>query len=456
MAVRARTGRVRGSGIPGLFVILALVVSACGGGAASPSQATGGASSASQATGASASAGAPSAEAAALRFAWWGGDTRHALTNAVVDMFQAGNPGVTISREPTDFTSYWDKLAVQAAGNDVPDILNMHVNNLVLYARNGVLAPLDPFIKSGVLDVSGLPAGFLAAGQVDGVQYMIPMGSPYMGTIFNADAVAAAGLTVPSSDYTWDDFFQFLRDWAKTTGGKAPWPALNIADSEQHFYSWLLGQGIQVFTPDGKIGFTESDLARWYTLWAEMQSLGATPPMDVQVEESSTTPDDGMLAKGRVLMEPRPSNQLATFTKILKAKMDVIGLPAGPKGPGNVMLPAGLSLSSKSPHQDIAAKFISYWENDVQAGQTYKADQGVPGVAAQRDAMIASGQLPDSQKRVFELFGQLKFAAMSPLPANAQAFITAFEAGYDPVGFGASPADGAKQLIAKLPAAMKP
>ncbi len=430
MAVRARIGRARGPLIPGL-VILAMVVSACGGGTASSSPATG-ASASAVAPSAVAPSAAASAEAATLRFAWWGGDTRHVLTNAVVDMFQAGNPGVTITREPTDFTSYWDKLAVQAAGNDVPDILNMHVNNLVLYARNGVLASLDPFIKSGVLDVSGLSAGFLAAGQVDGVQYMIPMGSPYMGTIFNADAVAAAGLTVPSSDATWDDFFQFLRDWAKTTNGKAPWPTLNMADSEQHFYSWLLGQGIQVFTPDGKIGFTESDLTRWYTLWAEMQSLGATPPMDVQVEEASTTPDDGMLAKGRVLMEPRPSNQLATFAKLLSAKMDVIGLPSGPSGPGNVMLPAGLGLSSKSAHQDIGAKFISYWENDVQAGVTYKADQGVPGVAAQRDAMTASGDLPDAQKRVFELFGQLKFAAMSPLPSNAQEFITAFEAGFRP------------------------
>lgn len=436
--------------IPGLFVILAMVVSACGGGAASSSPAT-----AASATAAATSA-ASSAEAATLRFAWWGGDNRHALTNTVVDMFQAANPGVTVTREPTDFTSYWDKLAIQTAASDQPDIMNMHVNNLVDYARKGVLAPLDPFIASGTLDVSGLSEGFLDAGKVDGVQYMIPMGSPYMGTVFNADALAAAGLQAPNSDYTWDDFFQLLRDWAKTTGGDAPWPTLNMAQSEQHFYSWLLGQGIQPFTSEGKVGWTEADLTRWYTLWGEMLSLGATPPMDVQVEENSTTIEDSMMAKGRVLMEPRPSNQLATFAKILPAKLDVIGLPAGPSGPGNVMLPAGLGISTKSAYQDIAAKFISYWVNDVTAGVTYKADQGVPGVAAQRDAMIASGELPDAQKRVFELFGQLKFASMSALPATAQEFISAFQTGFEPVGFGASPAEGAAQLVAKLPASLKP
>ena len=452
MAVNSRTDRARGSVVLGLFVVLAMFFAACGGGTASPSQAA-----ATSATSAAPSAeGSAPAQAATLRFAWWGGDTRHAKTNAVVDLFQAANPGVTITREPTDFTSYWDKLAVQAAGSDVPDIMNMHVNNLVQYARAGVLAPLDPFIESGVLDVSGLSEGFLAAGQVEGVQYMIPMGSPYMGTVFNADALAAAGFEIPPTTYTWDDYFQLLRDWAKKTGGEAPWPVLNMAESEQHFYSWLLGQGIQVFTPEGKIGFTEADLARWYTLWDEMQKLGATPPMDVQVEEASTTPDDGMMAKGRVLMEPRPSNQLGTFDELLDANVDVIGLPAGPAGSGNVMLPAGLGVWTGSPNQEIGVKFISYWMNDVEAGTTYKADQGVPGVAAQRDAMLAAPDMPAAQKRVFELFGQLEFASMSSLPANLPEFITPFQAGFQPVGFGATPEDGAAQLIAKLPASMKP
>jgi multiple sugar transport system substrate-binding protein len=176
----------------------------------------------------------------------------------------------------------------------------------------------------------------------------------------------------------------------------------------------------------------------------------------VHVEESTDTIEDSMLAKGRVLMEPRPSNQLATYADIVDAQMDVIGLPAGPEGPGNVMLPAGLGISTKSAHQDVAARFISYWINDPEAGVTYKADQGVPGVEAQRDAMVESGELPDAQQRVFELFGQLEFASMSQLPGSAQEFLNAFTAGFEPVGFGASPAEGAAQLMGALPAELKP
>ena len=299
MTVRSRKGRARRTAILGLFVIPAMVFAATG------------------ASGQSPAGSAPAGEAADLRFGWWGGDARHALTNSVIDLFEAQNPGVTITGEPTDFTSYWERLAVQSAAGDAPDILNMHVNNLVKYAQEGVLAPLEPFIESGDLDVSGLSEGFLAGGKVDGVQYMIPMGSPYMSTIFDQDALTAAGLEIPPADYTWDDFFQLLRDWATATGGEAPWPTQNMVDSEQHFYSWLLGQGLEPFTVEGKIGWTEADLARWYTLWKEMQDIGATPPMDVQVEEASDTIEDSMMTKGRVLMEARPSNQLATFQALL-------------------------------------------------------------------------------------------------------------------------------------------
>jgi hypothetical protein len=70
--------------------------------------------------------------------------------------------------------------------------------------------------------------------------------------------------------------------------------------------------------------------------------------------------------------------------------------------------------------------------------------------------MIESGELPDAQQRVFELYGQLEFATMSQLPASAQEFLNAFTAGFEPVGFGGTPAEGAAQLMSALPAELKP
>ena len=57
-----------------------------------------------------------------LRLAWWGNPTRDERTLKVVEMYMAQNPHVVIQTETTGWAGYWDKLASQAAANDLPDI----------------------------------------------------------------------------------------------------------------------------------------------------------------------------------------------------------------------------------------------------------------------------------------------------------------------------------------------
>ena len=42
-------------------------------------------------------------EPCTIRFAWWGGQTRHERTEAVVKMFMEKYPNVTVEMEPSDF-----------------------------------------------------------------------------------------------------------------------------------------------------------------------------------------------------------------------------------------------------------------------------------------------------------------------------------------------------------------
>lgn len=41
-----------------------------------------------------------------LRFAWWGGDVRHQITQEVIDECEEANPGTTISAEYSDWGGY--------------------------------------------------------------------------------------------------------------------------------------------------------------------------------------------------------------------------------------------------------------------------------------------------------------------------------------------------------------
>ena len=79
--------------------------------------------------------------------------------------------------EFTDWGGYWSKLATQAAGGMVPDVVQMDYAYITQYAGNDVLADLTPYVESGALDVSNISETILDSGKVDGKLYAIPCGS---------------------------------------------------------------------------------------------------------------------------------------------------------------------------------------------------------------------------------------------------------------------------------------
>ncbi len=68
-----------------------------------------------------------------LRMVWWGSQDRHDRTLKVIDQYMEENPHVTISPEFTGWDGYWEKMATQAAGGNLPDIVQMDYKYLSEY-----------------------------------------------------------------------------------------------------------------------------------------------------------------------------------------------------------------------------------------------------------------------------------------------------------------------------------
>ncbi|HVK36177.1 MAG TPA: extracellular solute-binding protein, partial [Microlunatus sp.] len=69
--------------------------------------------------------GGGDAGTADLAFTWWGNDVRNKNTSAAIEAYTKANPGVKIAPQPGEWSSYWDKLATQVAGNTAPDVIQM-------------------------------------------------------------------------------------------------------------------------------------------------------------------------------------------------------------------------------------------------------------------------------------------------------------------------------------------
>ena len=92
-----------------------------------------------------------------LTFTWWGNQLRNDRTQEVLDMYSAANPGVTFDAQPAQWSDYWTKLATAAAGNALPDLIQMgYTSALEQYVDNGLLEDLGPYVESGLLDVSAI------------------------------------------------------------------------------------------------------------------------------------------------------------------------------------------------------------------------------------------------------------------------------------------------------------
>ncbi|MFY9436233.1 MAG: ABC transporter substrate-binding protein, partial [Limnochordia bacterium] len=57
-----------------------------------------------------------------LRVSWWGSQGRHDRTLAVIDLFEAKYPHIKIEPEFAGWDNYWERIAAQAAGRNLPDV----------------------------------------------------------------------------------------------------------------------------------------------------------------------------------------------------------------------------------------------------------------------------------------------------------------------------------------------
>src|SRR5690606_12169377 len=141
-----------------------------------------------------------------LQMTWWGSQSRHDRTIEVIEMYEAANPNVDIVYEFSNFTDYWPRVNTQAAGGQIACVMQHDYAFLSEWANRGLLAPLDPFIEQGIIDVSDVDPALLDGGRIDGQIYGLSLGTNSPSMIIDVDAFERAGLELPAHDWTWTDF----------------------------------------------------------------------------------------------------------------------------------------------------------------------------------------------------------------------------------------------------------
>ena len=132
-----------------------------------------------------------------IRVCWWGNQTRNDVTTAALDLYTEQNPGTTFEVEFSDWSGYWDKLATQAAGGNLADIIQMDYAYLKQYQEQNLLEGLNKYLEDGTIDTTNIVDSIIQSGAIDDEVYAISLGTNVKAVLVNNDALEQAGVEMP-------------------------------------------------------------------------------------------------------------------------------------------------------------------------------------------------------------------------------------------------------------------
>lgn len=326
-------------------------------------------------------------EKVTLNFTWWGNDDRADRYNQLIAAFNEEYPNITINGQFTDFPSYWEKRQTEAAGGGLPDVWQFSDSYLRQYGQPGYVLDLDT-VKD-YIDFTTFDDSLLGTGQLDGTQYSLPTGYSAWANFVNDDLIAANSLTPPEGGTSFDDFSAWMADVTEQTGG-AVYGGTDVTQRIQTFELVLRADGKNLYTDDGKLGFTEEELADFWESGAEMRDGVAIP----QSRLEELTPKSGFGA-GVTATETSWSNFLGGYLADSGASsIQLIAPPTAKEGSKDLYRQAGLqvAISADTEHPEAAAIFLDYVVNSPEAGEIFGTTLGFPASTSKLDGAVLEGQ----------------------------------------------------------------
>ncbi len=350
-----------------------------------------------------------------IKFSWWGSDTRHELTQQVLDNFMAKHPNITVVSDFTDWNGYWDKLATTVAADDAPDVITQEERYLRDYASRDVLADIGEY--GDLVDLSNIDESVLASGEMEGGQYGIPTGINAYAIMANTSVFEQAGVELPDDEsWTWEDYV----DLATEISEKAPEGIYGTQDygfNEPGFAIFARQRGEALYNEDGSLGFSEETLADWWRISLQLRDQGGTPSAAETVEIDAGGPEQSLVGTNRGAMAFFWTNQLGAITNASGQDIQLLRHPgeSEEERTGMYFKPAMFySMSASTEHPEAAATLIDYLLNDPEAAEVMLSDRGLPANTEVREAVL--DQFSEVDKQAADFLADLEDEIVDGLP----------------------------------------
>src|SRR6476620_11685383 len=123
---------------------------------------------------------------------------------SIVAKFEAANPGTKVDIISLPWNEAFQKFATMVSAGDVPDVMEMPDTWLSLYANNGMLESLEPYLAKWEHTKELTPRALELGRDVKDTASMLPYGFYLRAMFYNKKLFKEAGVSEPPK--TLDDF----------------------------------------------------------------------------------------------------------------------------------------------------------------------------------------------------------------------------------------------------------
>jgi len=213
-----------------------------------------------------------------LRATVWLGDEEFKAMEELGSRFTESHPEVAIEYVNIVEGGPWgrDQLQRMIAGGEAPDLMMLNTGQFEAFGTRGALAALDDRISGDSFDLGVYFQAAIDVCTIDGKIYVLTKDISDHVVYLNTDFFEAAGVELPTNEWTWADY----RETAKALTGDTTWGA-SIQNAAWSWGSFVHSNGGEILNEERTEIMLDSEEARealrtYYGVLTEDQA--AVPP----------------------------------------------------------------------------------------------------------------------------------------------------------------------------------
>ena len=314
-----------------------------------------------------------------LEFAqWWDPELPTGAFRALMNEFEAANPGIKVKLISGPYTSTKDQLFAGAASKTMSDVVGLDGAWVNDFAKQGALASLTKLMAAAKYDEKQLASQI----KVDGQTYMIPVVN-FVYPLFTNDAILKkAGIKkVPSNRTQFATAAKKISQLNKTTKGWALPLSLEAPNGIQNdVMSLVWSSGGSMLNKSGKPNLRNTKVKKTMSYIKNLWDAGAISPGAFTMKEQDKVEE---FTNGRVGMMIDTLSHIGLIQKNApNLKFTISPLPAedGYKGKRGIPYASwgiGVSANSKNPAE--AFKLVSFMMSEKTNSKLSSIARAFPG-----------------------------------------------------------------------------